>query len=65
MDKEKCPHEKLTFGSGGFYIFCVNCSRRWVACSVDNDCQPDYEASGDDLNGGDYRIKIVNKNGDG
>jgi hypothetical protein len=26
-----CPHEKLHFGSGGYYIICSECDMRWVA----------------------------------
>jgi hypothetical protein len=26
-----CRHERLQFGSGGFYIFCMDCRGTWVA----------------------------------
>ena len=41
MSDGKCRHRKLTFGSGGFYIFCADdrlapmgCGQYWVAMQV-------------------------------
>lgn len=56
---EECSHEKLYFGSGGYYIFCDNCSRTWVAINPPHDNNLCYEASGDGLTNDDYRVKEV------
>lgn len=39
---ERCAHSRLRFGSGGYYIFCVEpaCSRRWVAARSATDDSP-------------------------
>jgi len=29
-DYKDCGHEKLTFGSGDYYIFCTDCRTSWV-----------------------------------
>lgn len=31
MNDNQCKHKELFFGSGGYYVFCRECSRRWVA----------------------------------
>lgn len=56
MFKEQvdCRHEKLTFGSGDFYVFCVECNRSWVHCK--NGDQPYYE-HGQNVTG-EYRVKF-------
>jgi ribosomal protein S27E len=27
----QCGHKSVRFGSGGYYVFCNNCSRTWTA----------------------------------
>jgi len=53
-DQKDCKHEKLTFGSGDFYVFCVDCTRSWVHCQ--NGDQPCYE-HGQNVTG-EYRVKF-------
>ena len=36
-DQKDCRHEKLTFGSGDFYVFCVDCGRSWVHRKMEDD----------------------------
>lgn len=55
-DQKECRHEKLTFGSGDFYIFCVDCQRSWVHRDMRND-QPSYDHSPLDLSN-EYRVKF-------
>jgi hypothetical protein len=31
----ECLHEKVYFGSGDYYIFCLTCDRRWVTINRD------------------------------
>jgi len=31
MSDEPCAHETVSFGSGGHYIFCVNCRAIWCS----------------------------------
>lgn len=56
-DQKDCFHEKLTFGSGDFYIFCVDCTRSWVHRSMEND-SVSYE-HGQNV-AGEYRVKFPN-----
>lgn len=28
--KDNCTHDRLHFGSGAYYIFCVDCDEHWV-----------------------------------
>lgn len=52
-----CKHDRLTFGSGGFYVFCMDCNAAWVARTREND-EIDYSRSSDGLVGGnDIRVK--------
>ncbi len=27
----KCGHKRLTFGEGGYKLFCLDCPRKWIA----------------------------------
>jgi hypothetical protein len=29
MNKADCPHDRLRFASGDYYIFCVDCIKYW------------------------------------
>ena len=51
-----CTHDHLTFGSGGFYVFCRDCSAAWVARKGAND-EIDYTRSNDGLTTADFRDK--------
>ena len=53
---ETCKHEHLTFGSGGYYVFCRDCSASWVARKREND-EIDYSRSNEGLTTGDFRDK--------
>lgn len=28
-DKKSCPHDRLSFASGDYYIFCMDCHKYW------------------------------------
>lgn len=44
-----CNHAKLTFGSGGYYIFCSTCGAHWVPADGQLDkCTTNAVISGDD-----------------
>ena len=50
----QCKHLHLTFGSGGFYVFCRDCNASWVARKAEND-ELDYTRSNEGLTTGDFR----------
>ena len=58
-----CKHERLAFGSGGFYVFCTvpGCGASWVARKAEND-EIDYARSEDGLTIGDRREKPIDQN---
>lgn len=57
----RCKHLRLYFGSGGYYIFCESCPRRWVAWKVGaaeytaDFNNADTDAGGDGLGRDDLR----------
>lgn len=54
-DQSKCPHKKLFFGSGDYYVICDDCTRTWVKTKPQTD-----EACAEDCNNavtGEYRVK--------
>jgi len=55
-EQNECKHEKLTFGSGDFYIFCVDCTRSWVHRNTADDTTS-YEHSPLIFNN-EYRVKF-------
>jgi len=42
--EEKCNHEQISFGSGGYYLICLKCAATWARVGG----QPEY---GFDKNG--------------
>jgi hypothetical protein len=45
-EQNECGHEKLAFGSGDFYIFCMDCTRSWVHIDpIKGDNSPSYDHS--------------------
>jgi hypothetical protein len=53
-----CKHEHLTFGSGGYYIFCMDCWVKWVAIlNTDRDFDLDYSRGNDGINAEEIRVK--------
>ena len=47
-----CLHASLYFGSGGFYVFCLDCPASWRSAKVDYDhrdeCMTEAVAANDD-----------------
>jgi hypothetical protein len=35
-DKNNCPHNTLQFGSGEYYVICVDCNKYWC-CNPEGD----------------------------
>ena len=58
-DQNTCGHEKLTFGSGDFYIFCVDCGRSWIHKNTADDTISYDHGHGVD-GGNEYRVKFPN-----
>lgn len=59
-----CQHEELVFGSGGYYIFCRNCSWMWVSKEIFTDDHEHHECRegchkyhGEIMNNSDIRRK--------
>ncbi|MCA3378058.1 MAG: hypothetical protein INF64_13150 [Roseomonas sp.] len=36
-----CTHQTLTWASGGFYLVCATCGKKWVATKPNSD-EPDH-----------------------
>ncbi len=45
-ERKDCDHERLTFGSGDYYIFCSDCSARWGALNWAIGMEYEYGADG-------------------
>jgi len=53
--ENNCRHLRVFFGSGGFYIFCENCDRSWVAC-FDGGSKLNYDAGRDGMDN-EFRVE--------
>jgi hypothetical protein len=36
LEKSNCPHDKLSFASGEYYIVCADCNKYWC-CNAEGD----------------------------
>jgi len=61
MTIDKCKHKFLTFGSGGYYVICLDCGCYWMALKYYNWNKGDTEASNNGLTLGDIRTTPESK----
>ena len=57
LDRHLCPHRRLGWGSGAFYVICQDCSQFWIAINAGDDSSIDYRQGANATHGWKHRVE--------